>query len=85
MTNVMRHARGARACRVRLSIDEAGNELELEITDNGVGLPDDRRAGVGMTSMRERAAELGGTCLIESVPTGGTRVLARLQLSVQET
>jgi hypothetical protein len=37
-----------------------------------------RRAGVGLSSMRERAMELGGACVVEAVPTGGTRVLARL-------
>ena len=76
ITNVVRHAR-ARACRIRLS---AGDELELEITDDGIGLPEDRHAGVGLFSMRERAAELGGTCESERLPTGGTRVLARLPL-----
>jgi two-component system NarL family sensor kinase len=40
------------------------------------------RAGVGLTSMRERTAELGGTCVIEPVPTGGTRIAVRLPLSV---
>jgi signal transduction histidine kinase len=34
--------------------------------------------GVGLVSMRERAEELGGTWTIEQVPTGGTRILARL-------
>ena len=76
LTNVVRHAR-ARACRIRLS---AGDELRLEITDDGIGLPEDRHAGVGLFSMRERAAELGGTCELASIPTGGTRVLARLPL-----
>jgi signal transduction histidine kinase len=77
MTNVSRHAR-AGACHVRLSLS---NELELEITDDGVGLPEDLRAGVGLSSMRERAAELGGTFAAEPLaPAGGTRVLARLPL-----
>jgi signal transduction histidine kinase len=80
MTNVSRHAR-ARACRLRLSIDD---ELELEVTDDGVGLPEDLRTGVGLSSMRERAAELGGTCAVEPVPGGGTRVLARLPLPTTE-
>jgi signal transduction histidine kinase len=54
--------------------------LELEVSDDGVGMPEGRRAGVGMSSMRERAEELGGTCDVEPVPTGGTRLLARLPL-----
>ncbi len=45
-----------------------------------MGLPADRNAGVGLSSMRERAAELGGKCSIEASPTGGTRALARLPL-----
>jgi signal transduction histidine kinase len=54
--------------------------LELEITDDGAGIPGDRVAGVGLSSMRERAEELGGTCKVEPGPQGGTRVLARLSL-----
>lgn len=55
--------------------------LSLEIRDDGVGLPPDHRAGVGLNSMRERAAELGGTCVVESPRGGGTRVWARLPLT----
>ena len=49
--------------------------------DDGVGLPPNHRAGVGIASMRERVAELGGSCTIESPPEGGTRVLAILPAS----
>jgi len=83
VTNVTRHAK-ARACGIRLSIDEAENELELEVLDDGVGLPTERRFGVGLASMRERAAELGGSCVVEPGPAGGTRVLARLPLASSE-
>jgi signal transduction histidine kinase len=76
LTNVERHAR-ARRCVVRLTLDDA---LQLEIADDGVGLSPGYQAGVGLTSMRERAAELGGSCTIESASDGGTRVLARLPL-----
>jgi signal transduction histidine kinase len=34
--------------------------------------------------MRERAEELGGTCLVEALPAGGTRVWARLPLLAEE-
>ena len=76
LTNVARHAR-ARSCVVRLAVNE---ELELEIVDDGVGIPAERSAGVGLSSMRERASELGGSCVVERASDGGTRVLVRLPL-----
>jgi signal transduction histidine kinase len=78
ITNVSRHSR-ARRCSISLSVDEIRNELVLEVADNGVGMPQRRRAGVGMSSMRERAEELGGTLTIESTE-GGTCVIALLPL-----
>jgi signal transduction histidine kinase len=77
MTNVARHA-AAHTCVVRISVN--GN-LELEISDDGHGLPSDFRAGVGIGSMRERAEELGGACEVESVDGRGTRVRARMPLA----
>jgi signal transduction histidine kinase len=77
LTNVARHARASR-CVVQLVVDES---VELEIVDDGVGIPAERSAGVGLSSMRERASELGGSCLVESTPGGGTRVLVRLPLT----
>jgi signal transduction histidine kinase len=79
ITNVARHAK-ASSCRVSISLDEATDVLELEVTDDGVGIPKGRLAGVGMSSMRERAEELGGKLVIEPAPESGTRVLARLPL-----
>ena len=79
VTNVARHAH-ARTCWVRLSVRDG---LCLEITDDGHGLPADLRAGVGFTSMRERAAELGGECRIEAGAAHGTRVFVRLPLPTE--
>src|SRR5215207_750095 len=83
LTNVARYAK-ARTCRIRLSVDRGASMLDLEVKDDGVGMPEDRVAGVGLTSMRERAEELGGTCDVEPGPQGGTRVLARLPLPASE-
>jgi signal transduction histidine kinase len=80
IANATRHS-GASSCHVSLSLDEANGSLELEVEDDGVGVAKDRNAGVGMSSMRERAEELGGTLTVETLPEGGTRVLSRLPLS----
>jgi signal transduction histidine kinase len=74
LTNAARHAH-ARHCRLRLTLDD---RLEIEVTDDGIGPPTRGDSGVGLAAMRERAAELGGTCTIDGTPGAGTRVLARL-------
>jgi two-component system NarL family sensor kinase len=76
VTNAARHA-GARSCQVRLTLNGG---LRIEVADDGSGLPADLVPGVGLGSMRERAAELGGTWAIESSPGGGTVVRALLPL-----
>lgn len=73
-----RHSQAQR-CHVRL---QTSGSLALEIDDDGRGLSGTERPGVGLRSMRERAAELGGTCTISSLPGGGTRVQATLPFPV---
>lgn len=74
VTNALRHG-DATTCVVSLRADEA---LHLEITDNGGGR-DPWRHGVGLRSMHERAAELGGSLTAGPTDQGG-RVHARLPL-----
>jgi signal transduction histidine kinase len=76
ITNVVRHAH-ASTCTVRLEVHDG---VCLEIVDDGVGL-NGARAGVGLTSMRERAEELGGRFAIESLAGSGTRVRATLPVA----
>jgi signal transduction histidine kinase len=79
LTNVTRHAH-ARRCLIRFSLDTAIQpaSLLLEIIDDGAGLPEKVSVGVGLSSMRERAEEVGGSIAIERAEGGGTRVVARL-------
>ncbi len=57
-----------------------GDELRVVVSDDGIGLPASPPAGVGLTSMRERAAETGGACTAGRREGGGTEVTARLPL-----
>ena len=77
VNNVVRHA-GARHCEIRLSLNEEAGVLALEVRDDGRGIARDHEPGVGLSSMRERAEELGGSWAIEALPAGGTRVTALL-------
>jgi signal transduction histidine kinase len=72
LSNAARHA-VAKLATVRL---EAADDLRLEICDDGKGLPPLRQAGVGLTSMRERAAELGAKVAVLPRAEGGTIVSA---------
>lgn len=77
MTNAVRHA-GAEHITVHLRGDENG--VAIDVVDDGRGCQDDAAPGLGLQSMRDRAAELGGTCQIAAAPGGGTRVTAVLPL-----
>ena len=77
VTNVVRHS-GARTCCITLSAGPTS--LRLTVDDDGIGLPDQRREGVGLSSMRRRAAELGGSWSGQARPGGGTHVQVDLPL-----
>ena len=81
LTNVVKHSR-ARECSLELTIVAWRNQnfLTIEVRDDGVGLAPESSPGVGLTSMRERAEELGGVCLINNAPPGGAKVLAHLPI-----
>jgi signal transduction histidine kinase len=77
LSNVARHSRAGRAM-VRIGFGDGF--VRIEVTDDGVGVPEMQRAGVGLTSMRELAVEIGGTCVLEPDPGGGSRVRANLPM-----
>lgn len=70
VTNAVRHSR---AGRVEVSLVARRDGLAVDVRDDGGGLSEDLTPGVGLASMRERAAELGGTLTIET-STYGTLV-----------
>ena len=68
LTNVTRHST-ADAAVVRLAVRDG--ELHAAVHDDGVNAGTGVQPGVGLTSIRERAAELGGRCTIRLDRTGG--------------
>ncbi|KGN30779.1 hypothetical protein N802_06110 [Knoellia sinensis KCTC 19936] len=79
--NTTRHAK-ATTCTVRLSREP--HRLVVVVEDDGVGMPSAHLRGVGLTSMAERAAELGGFCTFGPRPEGGTIVRAELPTAAPE-
>ena len=77
VTNAYRHS-GARRCTIELETDR---ELRLVVSDDGRGLPQPWHPGVGVTGMRERAEELGGSVRLSSPLGGGTVVELRLPVA----
>jgi signal transduction histidine kinase len=74
LTNVVRHAAAA-SCWLRI---ETGAAVDIDVVDDGIGVPPDSLTGVGLAAMRERAEELGGTVTLAANPPHGTRVHVRL-------
>jgi len=77
-TNVVQHAQATK-CAIALRVEK--DMLIIEVLDDGIGIGSGGHAGVGLSSMRERAAELGGECKVEKNLDHGTRVNARLPIS----
>lgn len=75
VANAVRHAD---ATRVTVSLRELADGLEVEVVDDGRGIDAGAPGGVGLVAMRERSAELGGSCTVGAAPGGGTRVHALL-------
>jgi two-component system NarL family sensor kinase len=76
VNNAVRHARPG---TVSVALSLADGDLVVDVADDGSGLTEELEVGVGLESMHERAAELGGSCSLTSGPDG-TRVVARLPL-----
>lgn len=81
MTNVAKHAQ---ASRVTVTLEAQPTQIHLAVVDNGVGFTpaapgnpgpqDSQTGGWGLLGIQERAAQLGGTCRIESSRGQGVQI-----------
>jgi signal transduction histidine kinase/ligand-binding sensor domain-containing protein len=82
LTNVVRHS-GATEVRVKIFAGEGGR-LCIDIEDNGRGLPAAVEEGAdGLNNLRQRMAQIGGQCEIDSRPAGGVSIHLRLPLAAR--
>ncbi|MGC4765445.1 sensor histidine kinase [Micromonospora sp. DT46] len=80
LTNVLKHARGARA---NVTLDYGQPErLTIRVADDGPGAPDGPAHGHGLAGMRERARLYGGSLHAGTAPGGGFTVTLSLPVGV---
>jgi signal transduction histidine kinase len=81
VSNVLKHSGGSHC---EISIRQDVNDFELTIADNGKGIPTELDGkldrGHGMSTMKGRAKQLQGQCLVESGPGYGTTIRLTLPL-----
>ena len=83
LANVRKHAR---ANRVSVTLSYMDDVVVLDVQDNGLGFDptdhtspaDQIESGYGLTAMRERIEQLGGTLLVESTPGEGTTLVVEI-------
>jgi two-component system sensor histidine kinase UhpB len=83
LTNVARHSE---ATTVRISLETRGDQVILQLEDNGKGIPPEALAdprSLGLLGMTERASALGGNVAVAPATGSGTRVT--LQLPIQRS
>jgi signal transduction histidine kinase len=76
LTNIAKHAGATRA---DVLIEQRGEILQVEISDDGVGGADDSK-GSGLRGMKDRVAALGGTFTVSSQMGAGSTVRAAIPL-----
>ncbi|MBT2519111.1 sensor histidine kinase [Streptomyces sp. ISL-90] len=81
LANAVRHSGAA---TVRVTAKRDGRWLSVEVADDGHGIQADGRVGVGLASMRARAEELNGRCVVGAPADGrGTIVSVVLPLTLE--
>ncbi len=84
--NAVKHSKGT---KVIIYVDQQGDNLEITVDDNGVGIPDDPKpsstnGGLGMHTMRYRARIIGARLCSSRKPEGGSKVVCTFRLPESE-
>ncbi len=84
VNNAIKHGN---AQRLSIVLDQDGDTITVSVRDNGIGFPDflPETVGMGLRTMRYRAALIGATLSILKAPSGGTRVVCTLKQTESAT
>lgn len=74
LSNACKHAG---PCTVKLDISQRGQDLVIDITDDGVGSPN-LNTGRSLSAIRDRVDAMGGHVFVDSAPGAGTRLVAEI-------
>ena len=81
LQNVAKHAHGATGVWITLRAESA---LTFEVRDDGVGFDEDTtEPGLGLASMRDRIAAIGGALAVSSAPSEGTRITGQIPVPMR--
>jgi len=81
VSNAVRHGQGA---LVRVAVQREGYHVVMCVCDDGVGFPVDLERSSGLSNLRRRAEQLGGSMTVGDGEHGGTIVVWRVPLPVGE-
>ena len=77
LSNAVRHS-GAAAVAVEIAV---GDDLVVEVCDDGQGIPAESRRRSGLANLAARARAAGGELVIDTPPSGGTRLIWSVPLA----
>ncbi|GKS13591.1 sensor histidine kinase LiaS [Paenibacillus chitinolyticus] len=82
MSNALRHSK---ATRLELRMQQKSGWVRLLIRDNGVGfdLDEEKQTSYGLSTMRERVNEIGGSLQLVTAPGSGTRIEIRVPIMTE--
>lgn len=77
VSNAVRHGQGA---KLQVSVRRSTHHVELCVSDDGVGVPVEIKRSSGLSNLRRRAEDLGGSMTVTEGERGGTVVIWRVPL-----
>lgn len=81
LANIYRHSKAQTASiNLRIITDQEGNDVEITIIDDGCGIDEDFREGMGLRGLRERVYGVSGKIKIKNRSSGGAKLIARIPL-----